>query len=251
MTERKELKHIILFNGPPGSGKDACCNYMWRKYGVKSFKIATTLKYMAHLMLGLPYPEDLDRYEGMKEISTSLGVTLRQVYIDIGLMMKKKYGHKVWTNALVEKLRPVEGATVSDLGFRDELEHLLEHFKDRLVIVQLYREGKDFSNDSRGYVDGAEYGIPTIELINNGPIQGLYDRLDMIYNDLAVPVKEYRLTRNAVQCNVCKDVIESKHVHDYQRCSCGACMVDGGLDYQRLALPDTGFVNLSQYEEVV
>jgi hypothetical protein len=48
-----------------------------------------------------------------------------------------------------------------------------------------------------------------------------------------------KLTRNAVRCKRCGDVIESKSTHDAVKCSCGACAVDGGLEYlRRLGHPD-------------
>ena len=31
----------------------------------------------------------------------------------------------------------------------------------------------------------------------------------------------------------CKDIIESKHVHDFKWCSCKSIAVDGGLEYLR------------------
>jgi len=34
-------------------------------------------------------------------------------------------------------------------------------------------------------------------------------------------------------CRKCGDIIESKHVHDFVRCKCGAIAVDGGKDYLR------------------
>lgn len=36
---------------------------------------------------------------------------------------------------------------------------------------------------------------------------------------------------NMAQCLKCKDVIASKHRHDFQTCSCGELSVDGGHDY--------------------
>jgi hypothetical protein len=35
------------------------------------------------------------------------------------------------------------------------------------------------------------------------------------------------------QCLECEDVIESKHRHDFVRCSCGKSFLDGGDDYLR------------------
>ena len=41
------------------------------------------------------------------------------------------------------------------------------------------------------------------------------------------------IIRNAVQCKLCHQVIESKHVHDFRSCKCGEIFVDGGREYLR------------------
>ena len=52
-------------------------------------------------------------------------------------------------------------------------------------------------------------------------------------------------------CNLCGDIIESKFRHNFVECSCKACFVDGGHDYQRIGYAEEGcFTNLSEYEEV-
>ena len=52
------------------------------------------------------------------------------------------------------------------------------------------------------------------------------------------------LTKNAIKCKKCGDIIQSKYRHNFVSCSCGACSVDGGLDYLRRC------GNPSDYEEV-
>ena len=42
-----------------------------------------------------------------------------------------------------------------------------------------------------------------------------------------------RIICNKIQCNKCKDIIESKTQHDFVTCKCGAVSVDGGKDYLR------------------
>lgn len=39
---------------------------------------------------------------------------------------------------------------------------------------------------------------------------------------------KYKQIRHAVFCKKCKETVESKSVHDYRLCSCGAVGVDGG-----------------------
>ena len=57
------------------------------------------------------------------------------------------------------------------------------------------------------------------------------------------------IIRNAIQCKICGDIIESVSVHDFKTCSCGACSVDGGHDYlRRCAKSLDDFVDLSEFQ---
>lgn len=38
---------------------------------------------------------------------------------------------------------------------------------------------------------------------------------------------------NAIKCKLCGEIIESTEQHQYVSCKCGACAVDGGLEYLR------------------
>ena len=61
-----------------------------------------------------------------------------------------------------------------------------------------------------------------------------------------------RIIRNAIQCRHCGDVIESKSVHDFVTCSCGACSVDGGHEYLRrccATTPEKDYIELSEVEQ--
>ena len=47
------------------------------------------------------------------------------------------------------------------------------------------------------------------------------------------------ILKNAIRCKKCSDEIESNFTHDFKWCRCGACAVDGGLDYlRRIGKPD-------------
>ena len=59
-----------------------------------------------------------------------------------------------------------------------------------------------------------------------------------------------RIIRNRAMCKLCGDIIESKHRHDWQSCSCGAIFVDGGHEYlRRGAKSFEDFEELSEYEK--
>ena len=60
-----------------------------------------------------------------------------------------------------------------------------------------------------------------------------------------------KITKNAIQCKLCGEVIESKHVHDFVQCKCGACAVDGGHDYLRRCFRDKDcYIDLSESIEI-
>ncbi|MDD6652793.1 MAG: hypothetical protein PUE43_02990 [Clostridium sp.] len=53
---------------------------------------------------------------------------------------------------------------------------------------------------------------------------------------------------NKIQCNKCKDIIESKHVHDFKWCACKSIAVDGGKDYLRRVGNLEDIIELSEFE---
>lgn len=59
---------------------------------------------------------------------------------------------------------------------------------------------------------------------------------------------------NKIKCKKCGDVIESTYTHDYKRCSCGSCAVDGGHEYLRRCFngntPEECYEDLSIVKEV-
>lgn len=61
----------------------------------------------------------------------------------------------------------------------------------------------------------------------------------------------YRITKNAIRCKLCGDVVESKRLHDPVWCSCGACAADGGHhEIKRLwRVPDC-YEELAEYDPV-
>ncbi len=44
-------------------------------------------------------------------------------------------------------------------------------------------------------------------------------------------MKRTIILRNSATCSFCGDQLESKHVHDFVQCKCGAICVDGGKEY--------------------
>ncbi len=51
--------------------------------------------------------------------------------------------------------------------------------------------------------------------------------------DIPVFESDWKIIQNAQKCLKCGEIIVSRSVHDYQTCSCGTAMVDGGPEYFR------------------
>ena len=168
-------KRIILFNGPPGCGKDTAANIIHSKTITYRYKMAQPLKEACHKLLGLE--GTLEELEPLKELPIKFLVkegyapaidtgaisnenremTLRQFYIHVSEnMMKPTFGTDVFGRSAVENLRQCHPmiATVSDAGFVGEALPIIEYFgQDRVCLIKIHRAGKSFAGDSRGYID--------------------------------------------------------------------------------------------------
>ena len=61
-----------------------------------------------------------------------------------------------------------------------------------------------------------------------------------------------KIIKNAIQCNLCGEIIESTNRHMFVTCKCGACSVDGGHDYLRRSFREPNcYTDLSVLEPIV
>lgn len=62
-----------------------------------------------------------------------------------------------------------------------------------------------------------------------------------------------KIISNKIQCKHCGDIIESKEIHNFVRCKCKTCFVDGGhyhLSRSYRNSPEKDFIELSETEEI-
>lgn len=59
-----------------------------------------------------------------------------------------------------------------------------------------------------------------------------------------------KIIKNAIQCKLCGEIIESTGRHQYVTCKCGSCAVDGSHDYLRRSFKDKDcYIDLSETVE--
>lgn len=198
---------IILFNGPPGSGKDAAADYFGR-LGFKhlSFKYQLykeTVKYF-----DVNYDWFMDGYKNreVKEIPSSLlgHMSRREAMIYVSeKVIKPRKGLDYFGKQVANEIKDGVDYAISDGGFIDELVPVINKVgSENFILVQLTRDGCDYSSDSRRYFDGnvvfeyinqkttpiqSKYVLPekfdvkTYRIHNNGTIEEFYNVLDKIY----------------------------------------------------------------------
>lgn len=198
---------IILFNGPPGSGKDAAADFFKEK-GFKhlSFKyqlFKETIRYFGveekWFMEGYKIREEKERPSAL------LGHMSRReamIYVSEEII-KPKHGLDYFGNLVANEIDLSKDYCISDGGFIDEVAPVINTVgSEKFVLVQLTREGCDYSSDSRRYLDGNlfheyvnthttpvekkyvlphKFDVKMYRIHNNGNIGTFYEVLKDIY----------------------------------------------------------------------
>jgi hypothetical protein len=198
---------ILILNGPPGSGKDKACLYLKQK-GVKhlSFKYHLFTATADHFNVDLKwFMKDYDDRILKEQPEEKLnGYSRRTALIHVSEnIIKPLYGKDFFGVKASEEIAEQGQYCFSDGGFQEELAPIINKFgAKRIVIIQLTREGCDFSSDSRRYFNGnlvQEYvlghetkiyhpyilkdkiDIRTYRVHNNLSLQSLYMTLEKIH----------------------------------------------------------------------
>lgn len=167
MTQR-----VILFNGPPRSGKDTAAKALFEFKNKIGTKLEDKLPYLVFDRMSMPIKKafagtiakpidkwgNVEYWEDHKsEFTADFGVSYRQWQIDFSeKFMKPLYGERVFGNLFITRAeRQHKDAVflVPDCGFDIEYSTLTPYFgPENVLVVKIYRPGCDFSSDSRTYL---------------------------------------------------------------------------------------------------
>lgn len=168
---------VILFNGPPYSGKSTAARsclseFQKHKQSAVMESFAGPMKHFLATALGTPY-DALEK----DVIHPALRVTPRKFLIDLSeVYLKGEYGTSFFgriTKSRVDRNFSLYDFVIfDDSGFQSEVTELTP----KPFLVHVRRPGKDFTGDSRSYLENPSY---TVE--NNGTRQQLEDQIsDMV-----------------------------------------------------------------------
>jgi len=133
-------------------------------------------------------------------------------------VIKPVHGKDYFGQRVAEEIQEGVNYAIADGGFIEELEPVIEKVgTENVVIVQLTREGHDYSTDSRRYFNGnlikeftigfetpvdkayvlkEELNLKTYRVHNNGSVRNFHNILTDIYNELK---EDYNLDRTEEQ----------------------------------------------------
>lgn len=178
---------IILFNGPPRSGKDTATKLMLEiiygseRDGVNRrsayhYRFAEPLKDAVHALFGMSgiLTEHFDAVKGTP-CNQMMSMTPRQAYIWLSEeVAKPKFGDDFFAKVAINHLKQFEDAAVviSDFGFQVEVDTLVKHFgEENIMVVYLMRDGANYNDDSRRYIEHNPNYCRAI--YNNGTVEDL------------------------------------------------------------------------------
>ncbi len=174
-------KLLVLFNGPPRSGKDTAAERVVAAIGAEHIKLSAQLKDMTHGLYGI-VDVKFDHFEDVKDKPNDafLGLSPRDAYINVAeKLLKPIHGDTIFAAKTLNEYEKskAEIVVVSDLGFQLEYNYFRRKLpSEQILVVRVERPGTDFSKDSREYVESKfEH---TYHLVNNSSIDKYYKQVD-------------------------------------------------------------------------
>ena len=183
----------IILNAPPAAGKDISADFMADAYGANHIRFKDSLYEIAaeHAEVPVELLKEWATDRELKEVPNDylFGLTPRQWLIRISEEVNKPaHGNDYFGKATAAKLQ--DGLNViSDSGFIEEF-YPVADASDKVVVVQLYRDGCSFEGDSRNYLNRWEVvnaGASLHAVTNNGTKGSLYHKLiDIVTTEFAL-----------------------------------------------------------------
>lgn len=203
------MGQVIIFNGPPGSGKDETCRFLLSHFGFKHLSFKHQLFIETIKLFNVDEAWFMEGYEdrAIKERPEELlgGRSRRQALIYTSEdVLKPTRGKGIFGEQAAKQINRVSDYCFSDGGFTEELVPIINIAgADNVCLVQLFRDGSSFANDSRRYINGTNiideivlghkteidpnhilpepFDVKTVRLHNNGTISAFHQAVKSIY----------------------------------------------------------------------
>lgn len=182
---------ILVLNGPPRCGKDTLgriiCEGSPSATGtpMAGIPLLQRKKFAAPLRRAMRdlFAWDIAKLEHQKDEPVIHGRTPRDVMIALSEdFFKPTFGTRYFGEEMVRALKTfaeretygdVFGVVITDGGFLDELDPVVEAFPGDVRVLRMKRTGCTFTGDSRNYITIQRPGCELADLNNDGTIEEL------------------------------------------------------------------------------
>lgn len=186
------MTKIILFNGPPRSGKDTAALRVQKTFSninadtwIGFDRFAMPIKAAFAGVVGADMDEygNVEPYESTKDdVIPWLGVSYRQWQIDFSeKFMKPLYGNDIFARLFVQRNQNTGASAivVPDSGFLEEAKPVADAFGvENTLLIRCHRLGYDFTGDSRSYISGIS--PHEVDVVNDTTLDEYYKKITII-----------------------------------------------------------------------
>lgn len=173
-------KQIVGFTGLKRSGKDTCAEYLVKKYGYDCYSFAKPLKDMIAVLLNCVDGNDIYYTELHKEeVIPGINASYRKLTQTIGTEWGRHIiDDNIWVNMLAANTEYVQDVVISDVRFDNEAKWIKNNGG---IIIKVTRPVLKGSKDNHPSEQGIDESYIDHNIINDGTIDSLYNKLDELF----------------------------------------------------------------------
>jgi hypothetical protein len=167
---------IVFLNGPPRVGKDTIGNELFKRGLARRYKMSKPLKEaFKSIFMFSDQTNDamLEEYKDneyphlLGGFRTTRGFQIKLSEEFLKLHLGKDCFGRIAARFLDTDTTLLPITAITDAGFDEECVPLIEKFgRVNCLLVRVTRQGTDFSNDSRSYIDLSRFGVRSIDIVN-------------------------------------------------------------------------------------
>ena len=178
---------LIGVCGKAGAGKDTIGDYFIKNYQFQKIALADPIKRLVKDVFVLDDNTVHDRVFREQELADWPGWSVRKLLQYIGTeLFREKIDDAIWVKSLWRRVQnnPDINYVVCDIRFPNEL----QYFKDQgqFISIKVTRPGFNGSVGLSGHASEAYDLKGDIEIVNDGDIESLYNKLDDIVLGIGV-----------------------------------------------------------------